>query len=259
MKRIAGLGLFTAVLALGQQPPLIIPHLADGSTGEGSRWRTTIVLFNSYSLQVARVSVVFRGGEGTRLAVPLANHGVVSSVEVDMLAQTSVYLETTGASPNAQVGWIEVNQQSGLWPVKGYAIFRQMAPGRPDYEAVAMGTRASRTLTFPFDNTNGVVTSFAVVNLSPSSCGIEVSPAYEESGTSLLGAPKLIAQAAPNGHLAFVSTDRLPELANRRGYLTFASGINCAPGGFAMMGLRFNPYGPFTNLQPLTNPPPPEF
>ena len=247
MNRLAAFGLWTAALAFGQQPPLIIPHIADGGG-----WKSTIVIFNSFAINTARVGIIFRNSDGFKVAVPLNNYGTVSALELDMLPQSSVYLETAGTSPGVQVGWVEVNQPAGATAVRGYAVFRQAVPGRPDFEAVSMGIRAIRSMTFPFDNTNGFVTSFAVVSLSPSGCTISVSPIYEESGNELRTEARMVADLAAQGHLAFVSTDRVPELANRRGYLTFSPLPSCQPGGLAMVALRFNPSGAFTNLPPLS-------
>ncbi len=236
-----------AVVGLAQ-PPLVIPQIADGGG-----WTTTIVLLNNFTLNSARVEVTFRGGDGRKLAFPLQNYGAVNTMELELGSQTSTYLETAGLNPVPQVGSVQVNQLSGGSPVKAFAIFRQVVPGRPDFEAIAPGMRPADFFTFPFDNTNGSTTSFAVVSLSLSGCAVSVSAIFDETGVQLTSGPKLLVDLNNNGHTAFASTDRLPEMASRRGHLTFAvPPLGCAPGGLAILGLRFNATGPFTNLLPLS-------
>ena len=246
MLRTLALGLFASALAFGE-PALVIPHVADGGG-----WRSTVAIFNGFSANISRVQINFRGDDGIKTPFSITNYGTVSSLELDLMPESSVYLETSGVSPTARMGWVEVVQLAGTPPVRGFAVFRQTVPGRPDFEAVSMGIKPAGTMTFPFDNTNGFVTSFAVVNLSQGSCTLGVAPLFDEFGTKLAAEHKLIGNLLANGHMAFVSTDRMPELTNKRGYLTFIPEVSCGVGGFAVLGLRFNPSGPFTNLLPLS-------
>ncbi len=150
-----------------------------------------------------------------------------------------------------QTGWVEVDQLTSTTPIRGFAVFRQTVAGRPNFEAVSIGMRAAQIMTFPFDNTNGLVTGFAAVNLGPGTCTVAVTPMFDEKGNALLKDPRLVGTLQTNGHMSFVAADRIPELAGRRGYLTFQPRIDCGIGGMAMLGLRFTADGPFTNLQPL--------
>ena len=246
MTKVASLAILTAGLALAH-PSIVVPQLADGGG-----WKSTIVVVNTFSLETAHVFLMFRGSQGTRLAFPLENYGLVYSLELDLPPQGSVFLETTGASPGVQAGWMEVRQSTGAVTVKAFAVFRQAVPGRPDFEAVAPGMRVFDSVSFPFDNTNGFVTGFAAVNLANADCTLSAVAMFEESGRSLSTQAKLVAGLAPHGHAAFVSTEKLPELANKRGFVTFsATTLACAPGNLAMLALRFNPSGAFTNLLPL--------
>lgn len=226
--------------------PLAIPHFADGGG-----WKSQIAVFNTFGVDFAHVVIQFRGPEGQKVAVPLAQYGTVSSLDVELGTQRSLFLETSGTGAVVQTGWVEIIQISGSTPVRAYAVFRQTAPGRPDYEAVSSGMRAAASITFPFDNTGGLVTGFALVNLGVSGCAVGVSPIFDEAGNALASQPKVAGNIAANGHTAFVATDRIPELAGKRGYLKFYSLFGCS-GGIAAVGLRFNPSGPFTNLQPLS-------
>ncbi len=246
MTRLALLTLLGTVVVLGQQPALVIPHFADGGG-----WRSSVAVFNSFDGDAVHVSIVFHSDSGEVVSVPVNNYGVIRSLEIDLAPQSSIFLETLGTAPNVQVGWVEVAQRTGGVPVKGYAVFRQTVPGRPDFEAVSVGMRAAGTMTFPFDNTGGLVTSFAVVNLAPATCTIAVSPIYDEFGNPVTTEKKLVGSLYANGHISFISTDKIPELANKRGYLTMAPLLACGAGGFATVGLRFNPSGPFTSLAPL--------
>lgn len=245
MKKLLALASFSAALAFGQSS-LIIPHIAAGGS-----WKTTIAVFNTFSTGITRVSVIFRGDDGQKVVVSVNGYGNVSSVEFDMMPHSSVYLETLGTRPEVQVGWVEVVQLTGTTPVRGFAVFRQTVPGRPDFEAVSPGMRAAGEMTFPFDNTSGFANGFAIVNLAAGTCTVGVTAIFDETGRSLIGEPRMIGTLYGNGHVSFVATDKIPELADRRGYVTFKPLIACGDGGMAMLALRFNPVGPFTNMLPL--------
>ncbi len=251
MVRLAAFVLVATALVYGQQPSLVIPHIADGGG-----WKTTIAIFNGFNGIPARLSIVFRGPGGDKIAFPVTNFGVLSQIDIDLDPTRSLFLETGGSGADVLTGWVEVQQLSGHEPVRGFAIFRQSIPGRPDFEAVSMGMRTAAFMTFPFDNTRGMTTSFAIVNLASSACTVEVNPIFDETGVQVTPDVKLIGNMMPNGQIAFASTGRIPEMAGRRGYLTFKPQNTCAPGGLAMLGLRFNPSGPFTNLLPLLAPNP---
>jgi hypothetical protein len=235
----------TATAALAETSPLALPQFADGGG-----WRSSLVIVNTFGVDSAHIVINFRGQDGRRVVVPLEGYGAISSLDVHVPIQSSLYLETTGTSPVAQSGWVEIQQKEGSNPVRAYAVFRQSVPGRPDYEAVSVGMRAAAGMTFPFDNTAGFVTSYSLVNFGLSDCTVGVSPIYDEGGTALASRPRVAANVAANGHIAFVSTDRMPELAGKRGYLKFFPMFGCS-GGIGALGLRFNPNGPFTNLLPL--------
>jgi hypothetical protein len=238
--------LFLTAATAPAESSLVVPQFADGGG-----WRSSLAVFNTFGVDAARLVLNFRGREGQKVPVPLERYGAVDSLEVELPIQSSLFLETTGTSPVAQSGWVEILQRSGSTPVRAYVVFRQSAPGRPDFEAVAVGMQAAASMTFPFDNTTGFATTFAVVNTGLSFCTVGISPIYDETGTPLTSQPQVAASVGANGHAAFVSTDRIPELAGRRGYLKIYRMFGCTGGGIAALGLRFNPNGPFTNLLPL--------
>lgn len=247
MKKVLALTFLFYAVAFSQSPsPLVIPHIADGGG-----WKTSIAIYNGFSNDIARISVIFRNNDGQRILVPVSNYGMVSSIDLEMMPESSVYLETLGTGADVQTGWVEVDQLTSTTPIRGFAVFRQIVPGRPNFEAVSIGMRAAQIMTFPFDNTNGLVTGFAAVNLGPGTCTVAVSSIFDEKGSALLRDPRLVGTLQTNGHMSFVGTDRIPELVGRRGYLTFQPRIDCGTGGMAMLGLRFTPDGPFTNLLPL--------
>ena len=247
MRKLVLLALSTIGVAFAQQPPLVIPQFADGGG-----WRSTIAVFNNGVNAVpVRIIIKFRSDSGTLVQVPLNGYGSLDTLETDLGVQSALFLETTGVSPTVQAGFVEVDQLTGGGAVEGFALFRHSVPGRPDYEAVSDGMRAASSMTFAFDNTNGNVTSFAIANLSSSNCTVGAFPIFDEFGNALVGGAKLIGNLNASGHTAFVSTDLIPEIANKRGHLIFSPLIACGTGGFAMLGLRFNSQGPFTNLLPL--------
>jgi hypothetical protein len=248
MRILALLAFSTTALSFAQQPPLVIPHFADGGG-----WKSTIAVFNNgVNVTPVHLTIKFRGDDGALVPVDLNNYGSLSTLDTDLGVQSALYLDTAGTRPAVQVGWVEVDQTTGSGAVEGFVIFRNIALGRPDFEAVSNGMRAASSMTFPFDNTNGVVTTFAIANLSVSTCTVAAFPIFDESGIAVVGQPQLIGNMYGFGHMGFIATDRIPEMGNKRGHLTFNPLIGCGSGGIAMLGLRFNPSGAFTNLEPLS-------
>jgi hypothetical protein len=98
----------------------------------------------------------------------------------------------------------------------------------------------------PFDNTNGLVTSIAVVNPMGSTETISVS-FQTESGTITTGK---LADIPSNGHMAFVLPTQFPALAGQRGlaeFYTSSAGAYINSGGISLIALRANSSLAFTS------------
>jgi hypothetical protein len=153
-------------------------------------------------------------------------------------------LETTGEGDLSQ-GWAELafNPQTGI--VGGSAIFRQTVAGRPPFEAVApLSNLFDRSVTIPFDNSEGFSTGLAIVNgsfRSPSRVSAEFR---NETGTVVLIESFDI---PASGQVVFSLPVRFPATAQRRGSVSLISNTDY----MSVLGLRFHPGGAFTSLLPM--------
>jgi len=225
------LALLCAALPLAAQS-LAIPQIADGAG-----WQTTLVITNTGS-STAVYSLVFHQSTGngatTDWAPPFAE--LDTTRNLSLAAGQTTFLHTLGASSTLAVGWGELQAPAA---VQAYAVF---ASGRGAGNATQEGTApavapATRAL-IPFDNTNGLVTSVALINHSSTAANLTANLKTSSSmttGTPLAALPAL-------GHKAAALETLLPATAGKRGLVE----IVASTGSVAAIALRFNPSGAFT-------------
>ncbi len=85
MKKVLTLTLLFCAVAFAQSvpAPLVIPHIADGGG-----WKTSIAIYNGFSTEIARITVIFRNNDGQRVLVPVGNYGMVSSIDLEMMPES---------------------------------------------------------------------------------------------------------------------------------------------------------------------------
>jgi hypothetical protein len=167
-----------------------------------------------------------------------AGRDVITNSLTEVLAPDSSLLISVGDPTAAnQIGWAAVLSSA---PIGGYAIFRAISGTGPPAEAsVPLQTQLPASVTFPFDNTAGLVTSVGLANPGVGAATVTATM-WDDSG-NLFGT-KTIAVGV-GGHTAFALPDRLVVTAGQRGIVRFQSS---APEGIAGLGLRFSPSGFFT-------------
>jgi hypothetical protein len=209
----------------------------------GGWWDTAITLINASSVPIA-IRAIFRADDGTVLTLPLkltqqgsSKTSTATSVNA-LLNPHSTVLIATGALPNTVIGWADV-LSSG--PVTGFAIMRSTPPNdKPSEATVPLQTSFPSSMTLPYDNTAGYVMGMALVNLATGSANITAT-IRDEDGTQL-GVQQIFIPG--NGHTSFALPDRLSLTTGKRGIIQFQS----TSGGISGLGLRFSPFGPFTDV-----------
>jgi predicted secreted protein len=195
----------------------------------GGAWYTALYLSNPTNAPV-HVTVDFHANDGSPLVVPLAGIGAFSSQAIDLNPHSTVVLEALNGNGNQVEGWAEVGLPTGA---TGYAVFRQVVPGRADQEAVVPLTREdSQTADLTYDNT-AFITAVAFVNPTPNPVTVTITTfdaAGAQNGTTqtLLG---------PRSKLSAVlqSLPGLANIANVRGRAIFS----VQSGAVSLLGLRF--------------------
>ncbi|MBI5282672.1 MAG: hypothetical protein HY858_13390 [Candidatus Solibacter usitatus] len=232
--RFTSQGAFTSV---DPQPPtrayrLVFPQVADGGG-----FSTSLVITN-LDIVPATVRLQFRGSGGEGAVWSSWDPGVPSTVTIAPSA--SVTVETSGAPEAATSGWAEATSSQRI---SGFAVFRRRQSPTELQEATVAGRAvgASR-IVVPFDNTNGLVTSMAIVNgLTTAPLAAQVSIRDTAGQVVKSGAMQLGA----GGHAAFEVPRRFPETDGKAGSLEIS-----APGGYLyVLPLRFAPGGAFTSVR----------
>lgn len=204
----------------------ILSQIADGQA-----WSSTVVLINT-STSFANVQLSFQQdtiGGGTAPWSPSLNGSVVSQVVVP--PSGAVFLETPGTAPSLTTGYATVTGDPGI---QSFAIFKQRIPGRQDQEGTATAFAAAPEVLVPFDNTNGNVTTAALVNTGQTQNFQVQVPGGTSGGIQVSG----------GAHSAFYISTPLPSSSSTESVADFTGGG--IP--FSMLALRFNSSGAFTAI-----------
>lgn len=252
MNRAVALLLFLSAAVLAQKS---LPRSVSGNSyntilstvADGGYWKTTFIVMNIDKEQAASYTIRFFGNDGKPLTLPIVGRGRTTLVAGALNKGQSVFIETEGTAPNLVDGWAQFEGGSGA-EVSAMAIYGTVnVPNRPDFEAVVpLEYRLDTDLRLPFDNTNGAITSAALVNPSTYQDTPVELVAYDETG-AVLATEKITLK--PGVRQAFAIPERMQATRGRRGQLrAFADGFY----SLSLMGLRFNKAGGFTSIHCLS-------
>ncbi|MBX9600284.1 MAG: hypothetical protein K2X35_04740 [Bryobacteraceae bacterium] len=217
----------------------VLSHIADS---EG--WQTTIILMNP-DPDPAPFTLRFYGSQTTDRApsapLDLALEGVTgraSVIEGTIPGRGSRTIQTAGTDASLNMGWVELVSARRI---VGSSVFRYT----PDRQEAAVNlTAAARSFVMPFDNTQGRVTSFALINTNAAQA-IAVNVTVRDEGGTSIGSTSIPLLA--RGHIATESNTRFPASANRRGTLEFTT----TQADITGLGIRFDTAAP--GARPFTS------
>jgi len=217
-------------------------YIAQIADGEG--WSTSITFVN-LSDETAFFDLLFYGDDGNPVQLPIIGIGSFDGLTGQIPINGSVTVKTAGTSSPVKQGWAEIVTSQN---VGGMAVFSFSRPGFQDSEAVVpfMSTFDQKQ-RLPFDHTNGFFTGVALANTSPFDSVVVFITFRDENG-NFIQADSFNLQ--PREHTAFLFADRYPQIQDRIGTAEFVT--NTDLGGLALLGLRFNPDGPFTTVFPFS-------
>jgi hypothetical protein len=191
----------------------------------GGGWYSALY-FTTTGAGAASFPVSFIGNDGNPLIVPAVGG---STAIVNLAARGTAIIE----APN--VGDLTQGYASAALPpgVTGYAVFRQSVAGRPDQEAVVpLAATSATTATLIWDDTV-LITSVAVVGLSPAGSTVTVT-ARDLSG-AILGTGTMMVAANGKQAIALRDVPGLSGIAGKRGSADFS----VTSGNVAILGIRF--------------------
>jgi len=216
-------------------------HLRIPQVADGSGWKTTIVLVNTDS-EPAPFTLSFMKSDGTSLTMPLDQIGPARDYSDVIPVGGSRTIETQGTANYLSQGWAEVVAAKS---VTGTAIFHQRTAANLDTEgAVRVGTGAGKYFLLPFDNTEGFVTSMAILN-PDNTQSATVSIVFRDENGQQISTESLLVSA--KHRQAFILPSQFPKVADKRGVAEFSS-PNVELSAF---GLRASPRNALTSIDPI--------
>lgn len=224
-------------------------HFADGDN-----WTTEFIFMNMGGTRMP-AELRFYDSKGQRQDVRIEGLSRVSSAKFTLNPYASTRLRTVGGSAPLTQGYVILEPEDSIdHRIGATAIFRRKLPDIPTYEAsVPFGGRFQEKAYFPFDHRNDYLSGVAFYNHSKSydAWGELRLDFYSERGILLLSRVLNL----PSGHhTAFSLSKEFPVLVGRVGMMVVT--VNDPPddgvlNGFAIVGFRFNPDGPFTTITPM--------
>lgn len=194
----------------------------------GGGWYTAMYFSNTTDAPV-RISVKFRGANGSDLSVPLVGLGPVTEQTVSIAPRATAMLEAPN-SGSLQQGWTEAILPAG---VTGYGVFRQSVQGRADQEAVVPMSEESRQTAYLTWDDASLTTAMAVVN--PGADAITVTMAVYGNDGAQIGTVTL--NLGGRSRTTFLLRDQ-PGMAGVTGKRGMAR-LSVTTGSVAALGLRF--------------------
>jgi len=114
---------------------LVFPHLVDGGPLD-QRWKVTLVFTNPNTTNAANVRIRFYGDNGNPLTLDFGE-GLVSQVDLTVVAGGSRTITSTGTSASTNSGW---GFATSTVPVLGTILFQASRNGTPFWDVSAPGT-----------------------------------------------------------------------------------------------------------------------
>ncbi len=223
---------------------MVFPHLA---TGGG--WETTLVLVNLSNTAVT-FSQAFYDTSGQPLTVtfesiPDGQQMTTSSAQGTLNPGASFHIKLLDQGAGLKTGWSVISYDSTNARLGGYAIFKQSVAGSPDFEAlVPLSAYDDYVFIMPYDNTNGFVTSMALVNPGANlDSQVYVTLLDTEGNTVSTDTIPL----AKGQQTAFTIPERFPDTQGKVGSILFESSTT----RLSALGFRFNPQHAFSTIPVL--------
>ncbi len=231
-----------------------------GQIAYGGSWQTTFTLINLDSINVATGTLSFFGDNGSPLTAPVQGYGTVSVYNFAIQPGGSLNVVLSSSDLNTTQGWASMSSTTGV--VRGQGSFRVFLPKGGISEAVVPLTfppgsilcilgfppSSNPVILIPFDNTGGqYVTSIALANTKNADL-TNIPIEFDDQSNSLLQSATLSLPAMQ--HTAFVTTDKYPTLAGKKGILR----IHADPASLTVLGLLSNlaSTGSITTILPVT-------
>jgi hypothetical protein len=229
------------VTALFSVAPVCAQVQAISQFVDGGDWSSTLVATNTTTSDTV-ASLMFNmdtaGGATEPWSPPFLEGGNTQALVIP--AGSSVFLHTPGTAAAVSQGWAQLVGQG----VVGYVIYSHAPKGQARQDATAPAVTPASRILAPFDNTNGLVTAFAVVNPNPIPLSLSVN--IKTTGGTVTTDP--VPNLPQQGHVAFLMPNQFPETAGQAGLAEFYSNS----GNFTIIALRANPTGAFTALPVYT-------
>jgi hypothetical protein len=178
------------------------------------------------------------------MELPLTDRGPVTYIELSLLPQETVTFETPGSAARLQQGWGMFVSEGLVDAIGGITMFRQRVEGRPDFEAsVPLNTLMARRAILPFDQSEAEA-GVAICNIDDVESTVTLT--FRDRYGRVQETKKLTMGAF--AHRTLVLSNEMAASKGKNGSLD----VTTTGLAVAVMGVRFNPTGPFTSTPAFT-------
>lgn len=204
----------------------------------------------------------FRDGNGEHLNVQFPGGFPIWYYEDQLVPSGVAYLQPI-PPPGLEQGWVRIstpanasespsNQGPGIEGITGYAIFKQVVLGRPDFEAVVPLSGSYDRQILAVRNDGGYTSALAILNPYGTAGARYILTFRSENGGVVL---TRTVSMGPRARLTFaLNTPDYSSLNNFRGTLEITADSCCGQTPPVALGLLFNGSGPFTSTMPIQVP-----
>lgn len=225
-------------MSVVQHTDLVFPHVV-----AGGGWETMMVLVNIGTNDID-FTQYFYDDTGNPMQVKFRTIPDDQLVETSVIdgylpPGSSVKVTLLGDTPSPQGGWAQLEYDSSVNRIGGYACFRLTAGSVVNEGMVPLSAYDDTAFMMHFDNSQGLATGIAFANPATGVSNQVQVIALDENGAEITRDTVWI---PPSGHLSYVMSDRMPALAGQRGTLAITSNTT----RLSAVGIRMNVSGGLT-------------
>ena len=224
---------------------------------DGGYWKSKIILRNTTTTS-KRFRLEFRDAEGRQLPFTFTDGRSNWYIEDTVFSLGTFILDTPGIDSLTKQGWVRIstidcgsfdggtNCGAGVFGLTGTLLFQHTTPGRPPFEATVPLDNNAESFSMPFDNTQGYVTSIAVLNPFATT-GQRIRLTFRDLTGGVVA--QSFIDLGPRKQQA-LETTKIKEAIDKRGTLTISSDSGSS---IVVLGLLFNPAGAFSTMLPFSD------
>ncbi len=207
--------------SLMESQELVFPHMAIGGI-----WESELTLM-AQGAETSSGTMIFFTQNGEAMAISVNGGTPVTSVQYSLSLRSCQTFKFTSTG-ETRIGWVYVGNREGRGSINGTLTYRSRVGNLVTNEVGILPSRSISSAHFPFDNTNGNKTAYALACLKTTS--LVTFERYDEKGQFQDSASKSFGPWTQTARYVY---ELFPASSDTRGFLRI-TGTN----PFAMVALN---------------------